>query len=106
MTVCTRKPSVFSSCKTRKIEVDQKGCAVTSDAGPLLLRQADWKNQGSKKITPARLQITGDIMLPTSTDNLTATQTGIDAYRLIKQGLFTTCRTGTFLIEATACVNI
>lgn len=41
MTVCTRRQSLFSSCKTRKIEVDQKGVAVTSDAGALLLRQAD-----------------------------------------------------------------
>ena len=41
MTLCTSKPIVISRSKSRKIEVDRKGYAVTSDAGALLLRQVD-----------------------------------------------------------------
>lgn len=41
MTVCTPSSDLFPSCKSRKLEVRFDGGDVTSDAGILLLRQAD-----------------------------------------------------------------
>jgi len=43
MTECTTTPELFPACKSRKVEVDFKGGDITSDAGSLLLRQADRK---------------------------------------------------------------
>jgi hypothetical protein len=43
MTECTTTPDLFPACKSRKVEVDFKGGDITSDAGSLLLRQADRK---------------------------------------------------------------
>lgn len=43
MTECTTTLDLFPACKSRKVEVDFKGGDITSDAGSLLLRQADRK---------------------------------------------------------------
>ena len=43
MTECTTTPDLFPACKSRKVDVDFKGGDITSDAGSLLLRQADRK---------------------------------------------------------------
>jgi len=41
MTDCTIQPLLFSSLKSRKIQADFNGGALTSDAGALLLREVD-----------------------------------------------------------------
>ncbi len=43
MTKCTPTTDLFPACKSRKIEVDFNGGDITSDAGSLLIRQADRK---------------------------------------------------------------
>jgi hypothetical protein len=43
MTKCSTQLPLFSSCKSRKIDVDFNGGDITSDGGGLLLRQADKK---------------------------------------------------------------
>lgn len=41
MTECIQTSFLFPACKSRKVEVDFQGGDITSDAGSLLLRQAD-----------------------------------------------------------------
>ena len=41
MTVCTTKAIEFTRCKRRKIQANFNGGKITSDAGVLLLNQAD-----------------------------------------------------------------
>lgn len=41
MTLCTTKTIEFSRCKRRKIQVNFDGGEITSDAGVMLLNQAD-----------------------------------------------------------------
>jgi hypothetical protein len=43
MTDCRITPDLFPACKSRKVEVDFAGGDITSDAGGLLIRQADRK---------------------------------------------------------------
>ena len=43
MTECYQRSFEFPACKSRKVQVDFNGGEVTSDAGVLLLRQADRK---------------------------------------------------------------
>jgi hypothetical protein len=41
MTNCTTQPLLFSSLGSKKIQADFNGGSLTSDAGALLLREAD-----------------------------------------------------------------
>lgn len=41
MTVCTTKTIEFSRCQRRKVQVNFEGGEITSDAGAMLLKQAD-----------------------------------------------------------------
>jgi hypothetical protein len=43
MTECSTTPDLFPACKSRRVEVDFQGGNISSDAGGLLLRQADRK---------------------------------------------------------------
>lgn len=43
MTECTTSQDLFPACKSRKVQVDFDGGDITSDAGGLLIRQADRK---------------------------------------------------------------
>lgn len=45
MTDCSKQLTMFPSCKSRKITVNFQGGDITSDAGALLIRQADRKIQ-------------------------------------------------------------
>lgn len=45
MTDCSKQTHLFSSCKSRKVQVDFQGGRVSSDGGVLLLRQVDRKLQ-------------------------------------------------------------
>lgn len=51
MTICNQKKFYFSSCKSRKVQVDFAGGDVTSDAGALLLRQVDKKLGLTQKLS-------------------------------------------------------
>ena len=50
MTECYQKSFEFPACKSRKVRVDFNGGEVTSDAGVLLLRQADRKLRLTKNL--------------------------------------------------------
>jgi len=51
MTKRTIKSITFSSCKSRKVQADFSGGEITSDAGVLLLRQADRRLQLTQRIS-------------------------------------------------------
>ena len=50
MTECYQRSFEFPACKSRKVQVDFNGGEVTSDAGVLLLRQADRKLRLTKEL--------------------------------------------------------
>jgi hypothetical protein len=50
MTECYQRSFEFPACKSRKVQVDFDGGEVTSDAGVLLLRQADRKLRLTKNL--------------------------------------------------------
>lgn len=50
MTECYQSSFKFPACKSRKIHVDFNGGEVTSDAGVLLIRQADRKLRLTEEI--------------------------------------------------------
>lgn len=51
MTECSKQPELFSTVKSRKIQVDFNGGNITSDGGGLLIRQADRKLGLTRKLT-------------------------------------------------------
>lgn len=53
MTHCTKQLSLFPACKSRKIDCDFEGGDITSDAGSLLLRQADRRLKLTQKASRA-----------------------------------------------------
>ena len=53
VTECSKQPELFSTVKSRKIQVDFKGGDITSDGGGLLIRQADRKLQLTNKLARA-----------------------------------------------------
>lgn len=52
MTVWTTKTIEFASCKKRKVQVNFGGGEITSDAGVMLLSQADKKLKLTERIAP------------------------------------------------------
>lgn len=52
MTVCTTESIEFTSCKRRKVVADFGGGEITSDAGVLLISQADKKLRLTERIAP------------------------------------------------------
>lgn len=52
MTVCTTEPIEFTRCKRRKVVADFGGGEITSDAGVLLLSEADKRLRLTERIAP------------------------------------------------------
>lgn len=52
MTVCTTEPIAFTRCKRRKVVADFGGGEITSDAGVLLLSEADKRMRLTERIAP------------------------------------------------------
>ena len=52
MTVCTTESIEFTRCKRRKVVADFSGGEITSDAGVLLLSEADKRLRLTQRIAP------------------------------------------------------